>query len=182
LQADVLQNVKTSFALRLFGCMQPTSRLSSQVPTPDLVERFQEMYRGFLHASSSKSSQNKSLPSLIKRLVRRVHGALINLFYLSADQGREKNGARTQLTPDLMRVLRNEVEVLSKVPSGFVVVLLMFARIALCAFGGAFLLFLRPRNWAGWATQFPLRRGSRLRNYRQPFSLLALSQGRRWTA
>jgi hypothetical protein len=48
LQADVLQNVKTSYALRLFGCMQPAARLSSVSATPDQLERFLELYRGFL--------------------------------------------------------------------------------------------------------------------------------------
>lgn len=102
--------------------------MSSLPPSSDVGERFQECYRGYLQGGKTTDS---SFRSLVRRLVRRVHGALVNLFYIGAEVEISGNlskplldaiaafrGDQTHmtvgLTPESLRKMRLEVETLNR--------------------------------------------------------------------
>ncbi len=56
-----------------------------------MADRFQEMYRAYMQGGKST---DLSFRSLVRRLLRRVQGALVNLFYLSSET--DVNGTLTR--------------------------------------------------------------------------------------
>jgi hypothetical protein len=127
---ETLSNIKLNIALRLFNCLG-SSRVTSNPPSAELFERFEEMYRTYLQGGGK--SNDVSFRALVRRLVRRVNGALANLFYLSASTDYDKGNVTKSLlqtleryrndqshqtmgiTPEVLRKMKKEVVKLSKI-------------------------------------------------------------------
>lgn len=131
LQGDSLLNIRTNMALRHFNVL--TSRVTSLAPSAELSVLFEEMYRQFLQMPAGKgnSGADTSFRALVRRLVRRIQGALMCLFYLPVDgepsgymnkalldalqMYRSDQTHMTQgVTPELLRKLRSDVDWLAK--------------------------------------------------------------------
>jgi hypothetical protein len=127
LQGDALFHIRCNIVLRLFNCMKP-SQVSSAPPPTDCTSRFAEMYQSFLQ-SGQKSDVN--FRTLVRRLVRRVQGALQSLMFLpmeadlqgvmnkvtieAIDSFRSEQPHQTiGVTPELLRSLRKQQEILCK--------------------------------------------------------------------
>ena len=129
LQGDIVNNVKLNLALRLFNCLSASSRISSAAPSAELAERFEQMFRIYLQGGKTGGEMN--FRSMVRRLVRRVNGALTNLLYRSgetdsqgvvvgdflttleryrADQHHQTIG----ITPEVLRKMRSQVELLAR--------------------------------------------------------------------
>ncbi len=128
LQGDALSNIRCNLALKLFNCIK-SSQVSSAAPTTDAVERFEEMYRSYLQ-STGKSS-DVTFRTVVRRLVRRIQGALMCLLYIPAgaelaasvnkqflealEQYRADQAHQTiGITPEMLRRLRKDQEALNR--------------------------------------------------------------------
>jgi hypothetical protein len=128
LQGDAVANIRLNSVLRQFNCLK-SSQVSSAPPQPEATERFAEMYRAFLQGGGK--STDVTFRALVRRLVRRMQGALQTLMYLPldsdlqgwlnkpvlealdafrADQPHQTIG----VTPELLRTLRKQQEMVAR--------------------------------------------------------------------
>jgi hypothetical protein len=127
LQGEALANIRLNVALKLFNCIK-SSQVSSAAPSSDATERFGEMFRGYLQVSGKSTD---SFRAVVRRLIRRIQGALMCLLYLPVDAEMQPTVNKSFLealeayrhdqahqtigvTPDVLRRLRRDQEALSR--------------------------------------------------------------------